>query len=1299
MMSRRRALAASLVAGILAAGMLGAPSSAEAQISFRAAASSANPRTISFVAASALVVSNTSGATLTPTLPGGTQVDDLAIVFVAGRPSDTSEPNTPTGWTRRNASFLAIGGANDLRIITYYRVLQGGDTSPSFTVPTNWSGTNGGMSAAIAVWRNVDVVTPFDVADVTGNSAANPWTPPAVTTATANAWAVSAVATSDDNALAIGTANGFNARMSGGGYDTTTGGDHAIGVADKLQAAAGGVTMLSWNQTNSPTDSWVGITLALRPATGALSIAKPAGTVTDDVMIASIAVRPHTVTLTPPAGWTLVRRLDNSNASSNSLAVYSKVAGSSEPGSYTWTVGAGHTGVAGGIQTFAGADTTTPIDVEAGQPTSGLSVATPSVNTTVANTMLVTSHAIANADTWTPPAGMTEAFDVIGATQSIEGNHVLQAAAGSTGAKTATSTPGPADSGNAHILALRRVCTTPADVTYVSAAAPSSTSSATLYWSSAEPPLILRKTAAFAGEAPTNDQAYAAGNTIGAATVVYDGAAGVAGMTCSTGTCTNTGLTNGTTYYYKLFPRSGDCYATGTGGEVNTKPVASTTGVAWSYTLAGGPMLKAGIAGDTTVHTASNASSMLSINSSDGTQTWPPIATNQPIQSWLTWLPSKGGVNAVQSGTATLVGTSLDVAINPVVMTRSILFFNVRENLLDSGAASVRGQLTSATNIQFNRAAAAGNVTIQWYIAEFVSGVVVQRGSTLLTASPLNVAITSVDLGKTFVLSSWAKPGVMMGNDDYLRARLTSATSLELHHDTVGSTLDGIADWQVVTMANASVQSGNVSLLTTDTSQTATISSVDTAKSFLIANWSSLGTSVGGNAIRSRITSPTQLTFDRGVTGTAVDLTWFVVTLNDGSTVQSGNASFGTATTQVNVGSLSAVALSRSVAFLSGYQRGGSTPYPGVTPDDNAGVAWFTAELTSTTNLRLTRDATQGFTAEAPWFVVEFGVDTGPDSVIGGDQSGRVYHVDVNSGVTNWTANLSATADFVAATPAAQLQFYGDAAFLAAYTDDVIFVGSRNAGATNCGTSTTNNKLFALRASDGAVLWTFNGTCTSAVDWIVGMPYVDYTRNRLYVTSRAGAAGTQSSLWVIDTLTGALVAPPAPLTLGHVDASPVLSADGSTIYAGSWNGASGTLYAVDATTLAIKWNLALGASGNIKGFLWEDPGIPGRLYFSNGTDIRCVQDSGASGSTCGGWTPPSVPGASTLLLVNNKIYVGSSDGKLHQINTATGVDEKQFPAASTLDGTQVGDVSTQSSTEVFVGTAAGKLYKIPLPLP
>jgi hypothetical protein len=947
---------------------------------------------------------------------------------------------------------------------------------------------------------------------------------------------------------------------------------------------------------------------------------------------------------------------------------------------------------------FSGVDPSTPIDVENGNQTTAqvTTFTTQSVTTTVANAMVVAHFAFSSSMTFTNQSSMTQPYSVFSNTssgaggESIAGAYVLQAAAGATLGKTASVTTN-GDTGETHILALRPlVCPAVADATYVAAAAPSGTGNVTVYWSSPDPALILRKTTTFgAGDAPADGTVYTVGDIInGAATVAYNGSVAETSFTA-------TGLTNGTTYYYKVFPKnSTPCYAGGTGAEVSVTPQAGPQ-PAWSYTLAGGPMLKAGIAGDSTVHTASNASRIVSVNTADGTQTWAPVATTQPVQSWLTWLPAKGGINSVQSGTATMTTqASLDVPINPVTLARSILFFSVQEDNLDPSNGQVRGQLTSSTNLQFNRAGTATTITIKWYVAEFVSGVSVQRGSTAITANPMNVAIASIDLGKTFVLASWQKPGATYGSDDFLRARLTSSTNLEL---TAGST-DGTADWQVVSMANASVQRGDLSFLTTDASATVTVSSVDTTKSFLIASWTTNGDGIGANFVRGRITSPTQLTFDRGATGRALNLTWFLVTLTDGSAVQSGNSSFSTATTQVNVSSLAPVTLSRSVAFLSGFQRGGSTPFAGLSPSDNPGVGWFTADLTSTTNLRLTRGTTQSATAEAAWFVVEFAQGAGPSTVIGGDQSGQVYLVNAATGAMIWTANLSANADFIQATPAAQLLSYADAAFLGAYTDDVIFVGSRNAGAANCGTSTTNNKVFALRASDGAVLWTFNGTCTSAVDWIVGMPYIDYGRNRLYVTSRAGAAGTQTSLWIIDTLNGALVTPPSPLTLGHLEASPTLSFDGNAIYVASWDGTNGTVYAVNANTLAIKWSLALGAAGNVKGFVWEDPGNPGRLYFSNGTDVRCVQDNGASGSACAGWTPPAVAGASTLLLLD-KIYVGSSNGKLHQINPANGVDEKQFPAATTLDGTQVGDVSTQTSAEVFVGTAAGKLYKIPLPLP
>jgi hypothetical protein len=191
-----------------------------------------------------------------------------------------------------------------------------------------------------------------------------------------------------------------------------------------------------------------------------LTIDRPSGTAAGDVMIASIAVRPNTATITAPAGWTPVRRIDNANATANSLAVYYKVAGVSEPTNYSWTFSTS-TGSAGGVQTFSGVDTNNPVHVEGGGNTaSGLTHATPSVTTTVTNTMLVTSHAFSSSATWTPPAGMTEAFDAASQTVpnaagiSIEGNYVMQTAAGATGTKTATAS-NDADVGNTHILALK----------------------------------------------------------------------------------------------------------------------------------------------------------------------------------------------------------------------------------------------------------------------------------------------------------------------------------------------------------------------------------------------------------------------------------------------------------------------------------------------------------------------------------------------------------------------------------------------------------------------------------------------------------------------------------------------------------------------------------------------------------------------------------------------------------------------------------------------------------------------------
>ncbi|MGH9372055.1 MAG: hypothetical protein ACRD15_11045, partial [Vicinamibacterales bacterium] len=181
----------------------------------------------------------------------------------------------------------------------------------------------------------------------------------------------------------------------------------------------------------------------------ALTLPVPAGTLPNDVMIASIGFRPSGTTITPPAGWLLVRLINNPAGSANGLAVYGRAADYGEPVDYTWTFSSS-TGVAGGIMSFSGVDITNPVNGENGQTTgNALTHTAPGVTTTVPNTMVVTTHAFSSSATWTPPSGMTEAFDVSSTAvpdccgMSVEGNYVLQAGAGPTGNKTATASGDP----------------------------------------------------------------------------------------------------------------------------------------------------------------------------------------------------------------------------------------------------------------------------------------------------------------------------------------------------------------------------------------------------------------------------------------------------------------------------------------------------------------------------------------------------------------------------------------------------------------------------------------------------------------------------------------------------------------------------------------------------------------------------------------------------------------------------------------------------------------------------------------
>ncbi|MDX1518825.1 MAG: LamG domain-containing protein, partial [Gammaproteobacteria bacterium] len=147
------------------------------------------------------------------------------------------------------------------------------------------------------------------------------------------------------------------------------------------------------------------------------------------------------------------------------MASYYRVATGSEPASYTWSFSGGtFSGASGGIISFDGVDTSSPIDVEGGNTTpNGFTHTANSITTTVADTMLVSSHEFPSATNgWTPPAGMTEAVDVASIPRpdtvgiALSMNYVTQAAIGATGNKSATadSTGTDAGDGTAHLVAL-----------------------------------------------------------------------------------------------------------------------------------------------------------------------------------------------------------------------------------------------------------------------------------------------------------------------------------------------------------------------------------------------------------------------------------------------------------------------------------------------------------------------------------------------------------------------------------------------------------------------------------------------------------------------------------------------------------------------------------------------------------------------------------------------------------------------------------------------------------------------------
>jgi hypothetical protein len=150
---------------------------------------------------------------------------------------------------------------------------------------------------------------------------------------------------------------------------------------------------------------------------------------------------------------------------------------------------------------------------------------------------------------------------------------------------------------------------------------------------------------------------------------------------------------------------------------------------------------------------------------------------------------------------------------------------------------------------------------------------------------------------------------------------------------------------------------------------------VNTSKTVLIYSYrtGNSGANIAAGLVRGRIDSASSLSFTRGDLSGQIDaIAWERIEFTDASTVQQIDVSMAAGVGTAN-SAITSVDTGRTIVFAGGQwtsgQAMGETTYAG---DDVIGVAVGGHELTSATNLLVTRDDING-TADWTSFVVEFG--------------------------------------------------------------------------------------------------------------------------------------------------------------------------------------------------------------------------------------------------------------------------------------------------------------------------------------
>jgi hypothetical protein len=319
------------------------------------------------------------------------------------------------------------------------------------------------------------------------------------------------------------------------------------------------------------------------------------------------------------------------------------------------------------------------------------------------------------------------------------------------------------------------------------------------------------------------------------------------------------------------------------------------------------------------------------------------------------------------------------------------------------------------------------------------------------------------------------------------------------------------------------------------------------------------------------------------------------------------------------------------------------------------------------------------------------------------DQDGLIYAIFTNTGVIDWVVNpIGSGKLLLQGGPAVQLKS------IAGGTNDQVFFGTRNAA------TTTGNQIFGLNGNTGAnaswspitgpVSTTNNGV--QNLDIINSTPLVDYVHNAVWVTSRSACGTSQPSLWEINPSTGAVQ---AIANLGDIDASPTLTFSSDVLFVATVGDSGGTpctagnstIYAINPTTGATIASLVTsdGPAVSYPVVLGSSP--PYTVIYSGATAVHAlsIDTSRPTPVFTPVWsTPvanPSAPISSTGLQF---VFVGSSDGKVHELMLTNGADVKDEVANIGPTKGTVGDPSIDEvMSRIYVTTTDQRAYAFAFP--